>query len=217
MPPRACSSPLVSCRRPSSHRFRTVVLRAVDFALSPFVLLISYRWLRDAARDVCAVSLPNAFLGGICSWFSFPYCRFGRFFRLRKSDFRPDLRLRQTGFVRTCVFGFLARLRNSDFRANSGLVQTQNQTYADTEPRLCRPESTSVFRQFLRGQLRRSTGGQLREAAVRTQMRRSTVRTPKWDPHQERPESVRITRITLSATIGETTTILIANFTGPST
>ena len=63
MPPRACSSPLVSCRRPSSHRFRTVVLRAVDFALSPFVLLISYRWLRDAARDVCAVSLPNAFLG----------------------------------------------------------------------------------------------------------------------------------------------------------
>ena len=58
---------------------------------------------------------------------------------------------------------------------------------------------------------------QLREAAVRTQLRRSTVRTPKWDPHQERPESVRITRITLSATISETTTILIANFTGPST
>ena len=35
--------------------------------------------------------------------------------------------------------------------------------------------------------------------------------------HQERPESVRKTRITLSATISETTTILIANFTGPST
>ena len=35
--------------------------------------------------------------------------------------------------------------------------------------------------------------------------------------HQERPESVRKTRITLSATISETTAILIANFTGPST
>lgn len=39
----------------------------------------------------------------------------------------------------------------------------------------------------------------------------------KRDVHQERPESVRKTRITLSATISETTTILIANFTGPST
>ena len=34
--------------------FRAVGFRAVDFALSPFVLLVSYRWLRDAARDVCA-------------------------------------------------------------------------------------------------------------------------------------------------------------------
>lgn len=111
----------------------------------------------------------------------------------------------------------VCRLHKSDFASAQLRFQGQFRTCADTEPRLCRPESTSVLRQFLRGQLHRSTGGQLREAAVRTRLRRSTVRTPKWDPHQERPESVRITRITLSVTISETTTILIANFTGPST
>lgn len=116
--------------------------------------------------------------------------------------FRPNLRFRFPGpsAVSVVCISLILCLHKSGIGPEIGVVQTQNQTYTDTEPRLCRPESTSVFRQFLRGRLRRST-----------------VRTPKWDPHQERPESVRITRITLSVTISETTTILIANFTGPST
>ena len=218
MPPRACSSPLVSCRRPSSHRFRTVVLRAVDFALSPFVLLISYRWLRDAARDVCAVSLPNAFLGvsvldfhsriaglagfSVCaSLISGLTCDLGR-------QVSSELAFSVSWPVcATPISGPIPDLCRRKIR----LMQTRNRGCADPNQPRCSGNSCVG-----------SCAGRLadncaRRLCGRRQLRRSTVRTPKWDPHQERPESVRITRITLSATISETTTILIANFTGPST
>ena len=212
MPPRACSSPLVSCRRPSSHRFRTVVLRAVDFALSPFVLLISYRWLRDAARDVCAVSLPNAFLGvsvldfhsriaglagfSVCaSLISGLTCDLGR-------QVSSELAFSVSWPVcATPISGPIPDLCRRKIR----LMQTRNRGCADPNQPRCSGNSCAG-----------SCAGRLADNCAR-RLRRSTVRTPKWDPHQERPESVRITRITLSATISETTTILIANFTGPST